>query len=106
MALFRMPRRSLLLEHLPSLPTLLVGEFFLAAEAGKGGRACVYRAMAIVHFSDLPPGIQQQKGLAKADKTSFWVLSEYWELANGKTGAGYGGAFFTFLSEDTKVVRH
>ena len=99
-----MPRQSLLLDHLAALPCLRAGEFFLACEAGKAAQGPgVYRALKFLHFSELPAEIRVAKGIAKMDQASFWVHCEYWEPADGKTGAGYGKETFTFLSEDAKV---
>ena len=99
-----MPRQSLLLDHLAALPCLLAGEFFLACEAGKAAQGPgVYRALKFLHFSELPAEIRGAKGIAKMDQASFWIQCEYWEPADGKTGAGYGKETFTFLSEDAKV---
>ena len=93
-----MAMKSCLLPHLPWQPKLMEGEFFFV---GKKGKVAVCRALKFKARSGLPVGMDMA-GVAKVDLDGAWILSEYWEAADGKTGAGYGGDTYTFLAEDTK----
>ena len=66
------------------------------------GELVVCKAKKLEVRSGLPPGMDMS-GVAKVDLDGVWICAEYWEAADGKTGAGYGGDAYTFLTEDTKL---
>ena len=70
--------------------------------AKAGSRPGVFQVTQVLHSSDLPDGIITTSTPQK-DKKATWLKAGYWELADGNTGAGYGGDVWTFIKEGTQL---